>query len=96
MTPSNSTPALSAEELKLAIQKLDSQASQHRGHAVRISLNAYPSGGTKVEIDGMEIQEVATIKFEHYAQEPARLILEIFPKVIEMDGPLPADSLEIK
>lgn len=60
------------------------------GHRVRITAGFYqPHGGTKVEIDGVEIQELVDVTFRHRAQEVAELTLVIYPSEIELVGHVP-------
>lgn len=58
-----------------------------KGHQVKITPGFYkPHGGTKVEIDGVEIQQLVDIKFEHNVDSISTLAITIYPQSVEVDG----------
>lgn len=62
---------------------------KNKGHIVGIFPGFYqPHGGTKVEIDGVEVQELVDVKFEHSAtgDRLSKLTIVLFPKHVEING----------
>ena len=56
------------------------------GHTIKISIGAYTGGGTQVEIDGVEVKELVSVKFEHEAGGIATVTLKIFPSQVDIEG----------
>jgi hypothetical protein len=56
------------------------------GHYVKVTPGFYGHGGTKVEIDGVEVQQLVNVEFRHHVDEAARLTITIYPQAVEIEG----------
>lgn len=66
------------------------------GHRVRITFGAYGGGGTKVEIDGMEIKELVDVRVNHAALDILTLNITTFPSDLEIYGIVLPQSLKVE
>lgn len=57
-----------------------------KGHHVKITASGYEGGGTKVEIDGIEVQQLVDVKFEHPVDGVATLMISILPQSVQVAG----------
>jgi hypothetical protein len=57
--------------------------------------SGYPLGGTRVEINGVEVQELVKVEFEHQADSIAQLRLTIYVDSLEVEGDLPEESVQV-
>ena len=58
----------------------------NNGHYVKITPGFYHGRGTKVEIDGVEIQELVDVEFKHPVDGIATLSITLYPAGVDIEG----------
>ena len=57
-----------------------------KGNHVKIVTPEFSPYGTKVFVDGMEIHQVTNVEFKHRVESPPTVLIEFYPKALEMEG----------
>jgi len=68
--------------------------SENKGNHIKIITPELATDGTRVFVDGTEIDQVCSVEFRHHAGELAMVVIEFYPRLAEIDGEVMLERVE--